>query len=66
MNSEMKDVLIKVPQVTLGFWIIKILAATLVETGGLEFSRYTAAGALLFAIVVLVIVLPPRAASKLH
>jgi uncharacterized membrane-anchored protein len=34
MNSEMKDALIKVPQVTLGFWIIKILATTLGETGG--------------------------------
>tara|TARA_R110002167_G_scaffold359296_1_gene575849 strand:+ start:383 stop:1141 length:759 start_codon:yes stop_codon:yes gene_type:complete len=34
MNSEMKHVLIKVPQVTLGFWIIKILATTLGETAG--------------------------------
>tara|TARA_R110000868_G_scaffold89984_3_gene250122 strand:- start:1241 stop:1375 length:135 start_codon:yes stop_codon:yes gene_type:complete len=34
MNSEMKDVLIKVPQVTLGFWIIKILTTTLGETAG--------------------------------
>lgn len=34
MNSEMKEALIKVPQVTLGFWIIKILATTLGETGG--------------------------------
>ena len=29
-----KDVLTKVPAVTLGFWIIKILATTLGETGG--------------------------------
>src|SRR5258705_12290617 len=28
------DVLTKVPAVTLGFWIIKILATTLGETGG--------------------------------
>lgn len=34
MDSKMKDVLIKVPQVTLGFWVIKILATTLGETGG--------------------------------
>ena len=34
MNHEMKDALIKVPQVTLGFWLIKILATTLGETGG--------------------------------
>ena len=34
-NSETKShVLSKVPQVTLGFWIIKILATTLGETGG--------------------------------
>lgn len=30
----LKDVLSKVPAVTLGFWIIKILATTLGETGG--------------------------------
>lgn len=34
MHTEMKDTLIKVPQVALGFWIIKILATTLGETGG--------------------------------
>ena len=34
MNIEMKEALIKVPQVTLGFWAIKILATTLGETGG--------------------------------
>ena len=33
-NDQMKDVLTKVPAVTLGFWIIKILATTLGETGG--------------------------------
>ena len=34
MNDHMKDMLTKVPAVTLGFWIIKILATTLGETGG--------------------------------
>ncbi|HEX3676174.1 MAG TPA: hypothetical protein VHU79_02080 [Sphingomicrobium sp.] len=35
MNNRIaKDVLSKVPAVTLGFWIIKILATTLGETGG--------------------------------
>ncbi len=29
-----RDALSKVPAVTLGFWIIKILATTLGETGG--------------------------------
>ncbi len=34
MNTEIKDALVNVPQVTLGFWVIKILATTLGETGG--------------------------------
>lgn len=34
MTQETKDLLIKVPAVTLGFWIIKILCTTLGETGG--------------------------------
>jgi uncharacterized membrane-anchored protein len=34
MTQTAKDILIKVPAVTLGFWIIKILCTTLGETGG--------------------------------
>lgn len=34
MTDDQKDMLTKVPAVTLGFWIIKILATTLGETGG--------------------------------
>ena len=34
MDQRLKDTLTKVPAVTLGFWIIKILATTLGETGG--------------------------------
>lgn len=34
MNKETQRTLAKVPAVTLGFWIIKILATTLGETGG--------------------------------
>ncbi len=34
MNTRTQDALSKVPEVTLGFWIIKILATTLGETGG--------------------------------
>ena len=37
MNNQqgsLHEALIKVPAVTLGFWIIKILATTLGETGG--------------------------------
>ena len=34
MNETQRFALSKVPEVTLGFWIIKILATTLGETGG--------------------------------
>ena len=34
IDDRLKDTLTKVPAVTLGFWIIKILATTLGETGG--------------------------------
>jgi uncharacterized membrane-anchored protein len=34
MNSGSENALCKVPEVTLGFWIIKIIATTLGETGG--------------------------------
>src|SRR3984893_11171488 len=34
MNNATKSALSKVPAVTLGFWVIKILATTLGETGG--------------------------------
>ena len=34
MDQQIKDIVIKVPQVTLGFWVIKVLATTLGETGG--------------------------------
>ena len=37
-----------------------------VAQGGLEFSRYTATGVLLAAIIMLILVLPQRAASKSH
>ena len=34
MNDATKQALTKVPAVTLGFWVIKVLATTLGETGG--------------------------------
>ena len=34
MNGRISDELAKVPAVTLGFWLIKVLATTLGETGG--------------------------------
>ena len=38
MHSRDRDLLSKVPAITLGFWAIKILATTLGETGGDTFS----------------------------
>lgn len=37
-----------------------------IAQGGLEFSRYTATGVLLAAIIILIVVLPQRAAAKAH
>lgn len=34
MNTDIRNALSKVPEVTLGFWIVKIFATTLGETGG--------------------------------
>src|ERR1700687_1578543 len=34
MSEETKQVMSKVPAVTLGFWVVKIIATTLGETGG--------------------------------
>lgn len=34
MNTDIKNMLIKVPEITLTFWVIKIAATTLGETGG--------------------------------
>jgi uncharacterized membrane-anchored protein len=60
MNESVRDSLVKVPQVTLGFWIIKIAATTLGETGGDTLSMSLHLGYLLstgvFAAVFLIAV----------
>jgi len=48
-----KAILSKVPAVTLGFWIIKILATTLGETGGDTITMSWGFGYLLGAALVL-------------
>jgi uncharacterized membrane-anchored protein len=60
----------KVPEVTLGFWIIKILATTLGETGGDTFSMtmdlgYLLSSAIFVSILVLLVVMQ-IAAKKFH
>lgn len=60
MTESNRDLLTKVPAVTLGFWIIKILATTLGETGGdtvsltLGLGYLAGTGIFLAALVVLV------------
>ena len=69
-NTAAKDVLSKVPAVTLSFWIIKILATTLGETGGDALSMSMNLGYLvstaIFAGIFLIAVLAQIAAKKFH
>lgn len=62
---------------TLLFWTVFVLTRPLgavigdyldkpIIDGGLELSRYSASGALLLAIVILIVALPQRAATKSH
>lgn len=62
MTAEQKAILSKVPAVTLGFWLIKILATTLGETGGDTVTMtmdwgYLAGSALFLGLLVVLIVL---------
>ena len=70
MTARDTDLVRKVPAVTLGFWIIKILATTLGETGGDTLSMslnwgYLAASGLFGAILV-VLVWRQIAAKQFH
>jgi uncharacterized membrane-anchored protein len=70
MNEEQKDILSKVPEVTLTFWIIKILATTLGETGGDTVSMSMNLGYLvgtgIFAAIFVVAVIAQVSAKKFH
>ena len=67
MNSQ---VLAKVPAVTLGFWIIKILATTLGETGGdtvtMTMNLGYLTGSLIFLSALLVLVVIQIRARQFH
>jgi uncharacterized membrane-anchored protein len=60
----------KVPEVTLGFWIIKILATTLGETGGdtatMTMGLGYLAGTAIFLVALVVLVVLQIAATKFH
>jgi uncharacterized membrane-anchored protein len=64
------DIASKVPEVTLIFWIIKIAATTLGETGGdtvtMTLSWGYLAGTLLFLAILIVLVIAQIAAKKFH
>lgn len=70
MNSTSKEIITKVPQITLLFWIIKIAATTLGETGGdtlsmsMHLGYLTATG--IFALVFFIAVGVQIAAKKFH
>jgi len=70
MNTEKDEILSKVPEVTLIFWIIKILATTLGETGGDTVTMSMNLGYLIgtgiFSVIFLVAVVAQISAKKFH
>ncbi|MBD2316386.1 COG4705 family protein [Phormidium tenue] len=70
MNRKQKDILSKVPEVILIFWVIKILATTLGETGGDFVSMSMNLGYLvstvIFTAIFIVAVIAQVFAKKFH
>lgn len=70
MKNNLENSLAKVPEITLLFWIIKIAATTLGETGGDAISMSLGAGYLIgtffFAIIFFIAVFIQIKASKFH
>jgi uncharacterized membrane-anchored protein len=70
MNEEQKEILSKVPELTFIFWIMKILATTLGETGGDSVSMSMDLGYLvgtgIFAAIFVVAVIVQISAKKFH
>lgn len=70
MNNSINSTLSKVPEVTLTFWIIKIAATTLGETGGdsvtMTFDWGYLAGTAIFLIALVGFVVWQIAAKKFH
>lgn len=70
MNDTLERSLSKVPEVTLGFWVIKILATTLGETGGdtltMTLNWGYLAGTVLFAVVLLGLVVAQIMAKRFN
>jgi len=70
MNSITEKTLTKVPEVTLGFWVLKIAATTLGETGGdtvtMTLNWGYLVGTAIFLSLLAVLVLAQIAARKFH
>jgi uncharacterized membrane-anchored protein len=70
MNDLTKQALTKVPAVTLGFWVIKILATTLGETGGdtvtMTLNWGYLAGSVLFGVTLVALVAAQIFAKRFH
>jgi len=70
MSTRTKEMFSKVPELTLGFWIIKVLATTVGETGGDAVSMSMDLGYLvgtaLFAVIFLVAVIAQVSAEGFH
>lgn len=70
MRTTLQDAAVKVPAVTLGFWIVKIAATTLGETAGdavtMSMNLGYALGTLIFAAAFVVSVMAQVAARAFH
>ena len=70
MTDVSKHALTKVPAVTLGFWVIKVLATTLGETGGdtvtMTLNWGYAAGVAIFGVALVVLVAAQILAKRFH
>ncbi len=70
MTNTLKQGLSKVPEIVLGFWIIKILATTLGETGGdavtMSMHLGYAAGTVIFAAIFVVAVIGQMRAVRFN
>lgn len=70
MNDAARRAATKVPAVTLGFWVIKVLATTLGETGGdtvtMTLNWGYAAGVALFGVTLVALVVAQIFAKQFH
>ena len=70
MSKTVEETFSKVPEVTLLFWIIKIAATTLGETGGdavsMSMKLGYLVGTLIFAVIFLIAVVAQIKAERFH